>query len=92
MNKIELRYPDSEVYQTTTKDLVENVESGTVLYQLAGGGGGYGDPRLRDAAKVAREVRNGIISIQQARENYGVVVDPETFAVDSEATKKMRNK
>jgi N-methylhydantoinase B len=91
LNKIELRYPDNEVYNTTTKDLVENVPGGTVLFQQAGGGGGYGDPRLRDAQKVAREVKNGIIGIQQARESYGVVVDPETFAVDMEETQRLRS-
>ena len=92
LNKIELQYPDGEVYQTTTKDLIENVAPGTVLFQLAGGGGGYGDPHLRDADKVAREVRNGIISIEQAKESYGVVVDPESFEADQEATSKLRNK
>ena len=90
LNKIELNYPDGKVYKTTTKDLVENVPTGTVLFQQAGGGGGYGNPHLRKAEKVAREVRNGIISIKQAQESYGVVVDPETFAVDVEKTGKLR--
>lgn len=90
LNKIELHYPDDELYKTTTKDLVENVSEGTVLFQQAGGGGGYGNPHLRDAQKVAQEVKNGIISIQQARESYGVVVDPETFAVDMEETQRLR--
>ncbi len=72
LNKIELHYPDGKVYKTTTKDLVENVPEGTILFQQAGGGGGYGDPRLRDPAKVAREVRDGIISKKQAKEIYGV--------------------
>jgi N-methylhydantoinase B len=91
LNKIELHYSDGKVYKTTTKDLVENVPTGTVLFQQAGGGGGYGNPHLRKAEKVAREVRNGIISIRQAQESYGVVVDPETFAVNIEETRKLRN-
>ncbi|MGD2090347.1 MAG: hydantoinase B/oxoprolinase family protein [Candidatus Aminicenantes bacterium] len=90
LNKIELHHADGKVYKTTTKDLVENVPAGTILFQQAGGGGGYGNPHLRNAEKVAREVRNGIISIQQAKESYGVVVDPETFAVDVEKTSKLR--
>jgi len=90
LNKIELHYPDDKVYKTTTKDLVENVPEGTMLFQQAGGGGGYGNPHLRDAKKVAQEVRNGIISIQQAKESYGVVVDPESFAVDIDETKRLR--
>jgi N-methylhydantoinase B len=90
LNKIELRYPDDNVYRTTTKDLVENVPEGTILFQQAGGGGGYGNPHLRDDKKVAQEVRNGIISIEQAKESYGVVVDPESFAVDIEETGRLR--
>jgi N-methylhydantoinase B len=90
LNKIELHHADGKVYKTTTKDLVENVPAGTILFQQAGGGGGYGNPHLRKAGKVAREVRDGIISIRQARESYGVVVDPETFAVDVEKTSKLR--
>jgi N-methylhydantoinase B len=90
LNKIELHHADGKVYKTTTKDLVENVPAGTILFQQAGGGGGYGNPHLRKAEKVAQEVRDGIISIRQARESYGVVVDPETFAVDVEKTSKLR--
>jgi N-methylhydantoinase B len=90
LNKIELHHADGKVYKTTTKDLVENVPAGTILFQQAGGGGGYGNPHLRKAEKVAQEVRDGIISIQKAQESYGVVVDPETFAVDVEETSKLR--
>ncbi|HUU51873.1 MAG TPA: hydantoinase B/oxoprolinase family protein [Candidatus Heimdallarchaeota archaeon] len=90
LNKIELRYPDGRVYQTTTKDLVEDVPEGTVLFQQAGGGGGYGSPHLRDPVLVAKEVKNGIISIERAKEDYRVVLDPETFELDVEATRKLR--
>ncbi len=90
LNKIELHYPDGTVYKTTTKDLVEDVPAGTELFQQAGGGGGYGDPFKRDPAKVAEEVRNGIISIEQARDDYGVAVNPETFALDKEETDILR--
>jgi N-methylhydantoinase B len=92
LNTIELQYPDGKVYTTTTKDLVENVPEGTVLFQQAGGGGGYGDPHLRDPSQVAHEVKNGIISIEQAEKAYGVVINPETFEVDENKTKASRNK
>ena len=92
LNKIELRYPVGKVYKTTSKDLVENVPSGTVLFQQAGGGGGYGNPYLRDVARVAEEAKNGIISIEKARDDYGVVIDPESFEVHFEETEKLRKK
>ena len=90
LNKIELRYPDGRVYQTTTKDLVEDVPEGTLLFQQAGGGGGYGSPHLRDPVLVAKEVKNGIISIERAKEDYRVVVDSKAFELDVEATRKLR--
>ncbi len=90
LNKIELRYADGTVYPCTTKDLVENVAAGTIYYQEAGGGGGYGDPRKRPIEKVQEEVRNEIISVEKAKEDYGVVIDPVTFKVDVEATRALR--
>jgi N-methylhydantoinase B len=92
LNTIELHYEDGAVYKTTTKDLVENVPAGTVLFQQAGGGGGYGDPHKRDPAKVADEVKNGVITVQSAKEDYGVVVDPETFELKLKETTKLRGK
>lgn len=92
LNTIELRYPDGSVYKTTTKDLVDDVPAGTILFQQAGGGGGYGDPYSRDPAKVAQETRNGIISITQAEEDYGVIINPKTFEVNLKETEKLRSK
>ena len=54
------------------KDLILGVPKGTLYRQVAGGGGGYGDPKLRDRTKVAEEVRNGVISPQAARDIYGL--------------------
>ena len=92
LNKIELHYPDGKAYKTTSKDLVEDVPEGTILFQQAGGGGGYGDPLLRDPSLVAQEVKNGIVSIKKAREEYGVVIDPETYEVILKDTERMRNR
>ncbi len=92
LNRIELHYPDGKAYRTTSKDLVEDVPAGTILSQQAGGGGGYGYPHLRDSGQIAREVKNGIISVEKAKEDYGVVVDPETFEVNMQETEKLRKK
>ena len=35
-------------------------------------------------------MRQGYVSVQAAAEHYGVVVDPQTFAVDQAATEKLR--
>ena len=54
------------------------------------GSGGYGDPRERDPELVTRDVALGYVSVDQAREGYGVVVDPVSGAVDAGATTHLR--
>jgi N-methylhydantoinase B len=90
LNKIELHQGDGTVYRCTTKDLVENAPEGSIYYQEAGGGGGYGDPFKRPIEKVREEVRNDILSVEKAKKDYGVVIDPVTFEVDMEATRAIR--
>ena len=57
----------------------------------APGGGGYGSPFTRDPEMVARDVKQEYVSLQQAREDYGVVLHPETLEVDEKATGELRN-
>ncbi len=90
LNVIKLRYPDGRWYTCTSKDLVENVPAGTLYFQQAGGGGGWGNPLERDPAKVLKDVRNGVVSLERAREDYGVVIDPATWTVDEAETAKLR--
>lgn len=54
------------------------------------GGGGVGDPFERDPEMVRQDVINQLVSIEGAREDYGVVIDPETLQVDVAATRKAR--
>ena len=54
------------------------------------GSGGYGDPRARDPELVARDVALGYVSADQARQGYGVVIDPVSGAVDAVATGRLR--
>src|SRR5580693_9521629 len=39
------------------------------------GGGGFGDPRLRDLQSVRDDVLDGLITAEEARRDYGVVID-----------------
>ncbi len=41
------------------------------------GGGGMGDPRTRDRALVARDLRDGLITAEQAATDYGFVASTE---------------
>jgi N-methylhydantoinase B len=72
LNFIKLTYPDGTVHTPRNKDLITGVPKGTRYHQQAGGGGGYGDAKLRDRAKLAEEVRNGVISEQAAKRVYGL--------------------
>ena len=42
------------------------------------GGGGYGPPAGRDPERVLEDVREGYVSLERAREEYGVAIDPVT--------------
>ncbi|MBC2637603.1 MULTISPECIES: hydantoinase B/oxoprolinase family protein [unclassified Rhodococcus (in: high G+C Gram-positive bacteria)] len=53
------------------------------------GGGGYGDPLFREPDAVAKDVRDGYVSTDAARELYGVVLD-DALAVDTNATNARR--
>lgn len=73
-NHVILEYPNGEVYKSKTKDLISDIPSGTVYKQLAGGGGGYGDPKKRPVELVAQEVKYGYISKEVAEKHYGVKI------------------
>ncbi|MBW2336963.1 MAG: hydantoinase B/oxoprolinase family protein [Deltaproteobacteria bacterium] len=64
--------------------------TGDVIQFLSAGGGGYGDAFKRDPEAVRQDVANGYVSIEKAREDYGVVVDPGTLEVDLEETQNLR--
>ncbi len=53
------------------------------------GGGGYGSPSERDPATVARDVREGWISVERARDVYRVALDAGG-AVDPAGTQALR--
>jgi N-methylhydantoinase B len=65
-------------------------DRGDVMEFHSAGGGGYGNPIERDPEAVASDAVNGYVSIDRAREDYGVVIDPATLRVDPEATEKLR--
>ncbi|HRD85836.1 MAG TPA: hydantoinase B/oxoprolinase family protein [Rubrivivax sp.] len=71
LNFIRLTYPDGQVVVPRNKDLISGVPKGTLYHQVASGGGGWGDPTLRDRARLAEEVANGVITPEAARRDYG---------------------
>ena len=91
LNSITLTYPDGARRGAKSKEIIRAIPSGTVFNQKAGGGGGYGDPFERPAAQVLAEVKDGLLSIEAARADYGVAIDPATLALDAARTAELRN-
>jgi N-methylhydantoinase B len=74
----------------TTKPTAVPLEKGQVLRVHVACPGGYGDPLERDVQRVQRDVANERISLAQAQDVYGVVIDGDTLAVDEAATEAAR--
>jgi len=81
--------PDGENRSMPSK-ITMNIEYGTVFRHELAGGGGWGDPLERDAADVLVDVRNELVSVEAAFNDYGVVVDAATWAVDAAGTEARR--
>jgi N-methylhydantoinase B len=92
INEATFTFPDGTVRKTKSKEIIRGIPAGTVYNQKAGGGGGYGDPHTRLAEKIAEEVADGVISVESARQDYGVIIDPQTLALDVEATMAERGR
>jgi N-methylhydantoinase B len=54
------------------------------------GGGGFGDPRARDPHRVLDDVRDGMITAEEAHRDYGVVIDAHG-QLDVAATERLRS-
>ncbi|MDT3444664.1 MULTISPECIES: hydantoinase B/oxoprolinase family protein [unclassified Pseudofrankia] len=61
---------------------------GDIILYLVSGGGGWGDPLERDEDAVLADFHDGYVSIDGAREDYGVVLGDGT--VDHDATAELR--
>ena len=62
LNSITLTYPDGKNHVPLSKDIIEGIPKGTIFTQIAGGGGGYGNPKERDLNVVRWDLRNEVIT------------------------------
>ncbi|MFC2045144.1 hydantoinase B/oxoprolinase family protein [Chloroflexota bacterium] len=69
---------------------LQYLEPGDTLVSYSGGGGGFGNPLDRDIEKVRQDAQNEYISVQSAKDTYGVMINPVTFEVDYKATETLR--
>ncbi|MEM2894135.1 MAG: hydantoinase B/oxoprolinase family protein [Candidatus Bathyarchaeia archaeon] len=66
------------------------IEKGDMFVVRTPGGGGYGDPFERSPELVHRDVLNGLVSLEAARKQYGVVIDQEKMEIDWKSTSQLR--
>lgn len=67
------------------------VQPGDRIVFCTAGSGGWGDPFEREAALVARDVNHGLLSIEKASAQYGVVLS-QAGKIDVAATERLRVK
>jgi N-methylhydantoinase B len=90
----------SDGRQANPKELLFHAPD-TIVDTALPGGGGYGDPLLRDPEAVLADVVDGYVSLEAAARDYGVVIRstkrpdeivslPRHFAIDLEATAALR--
>ena len=71
----------------------EPVKAGQLVVVVTTGGGGWGDPLMRETYLVQQDVTQGKVSREAARADYGVVIvelEGQAIAVDEAATACLR--
>jgi N-methylhydantoinase B len=64
----------------------DTLAAGDRVAVIRGGGGGWGDPLEREPRLVREDVIDEYVSLDGARQDYGVVLDPVSLEVDEAAT------
>jgi N-methylhydantoinase B/oxoprolinase/acetone carboxylase alpha subunit len=80
-----------EAFGTASYGKFSNIvmNEGDEMLFVTPSGGGYGDPLERDPELVSVDVADELVSVEDAREHYGVVVSADG-TVDTAATDKLR--
>jgi N-methylhydantoinase B len=86
-----IRNPDTPKAQELRNTDLIACAPGDVIRLQGPAGGGYGDPFERPVERVLDDVECGFVSIERAREAYGVVIAPD-MTVDGKATLALRGR
>ncbi|GGC89183.1 5-oxoprolinase [Thalassobacillus devorans] len=64
------------------------LQKNDVIKLMTATGGGYGDPLKRPAEQVAKDVKNEYYTLDEAKEIFGVLVNPDTFEWEEDKIRK----
>lgn len=81
--------PGQENEQNVLKANALPLSKDTVVRLETGGGGGFGNPLERDPEKVRQDVIDGYVTLEGAKQDYGIVLS-EDFALDEVETDSLR--
>ena len=98
--KLEVKRKGDDDYQTFQKayNLVSpskftnvRLHKGDLVRITSPSGGGYGNPLERDPNLVCDDLNQGLLSREEAKNLYGVLVNNDN-SLDEDSTNKLRNK
>jgi N-methylhydantoinase B len=72
-----LYYKKDGSVEEIKKNVIAAIVPGERFANQNPGGGGVGDPQERSLEMVLEDVKNGLVSVEAAAEEYGVRVDEE---------------
>ena len=87
-NKFEIVKPNGEVDGPFGRYNTYPLNKNDVARLITATGGGYGDPLNRPVEKVLMDVKNEYITIEQAKEDYGVIINANTLTVEGITSKR----
>ena len=91
LGRLEIIYKDG-VTDLHKQNIITEIQPGDRARNTNPGGGGYGSSFARSVPAVLKDVEERIISVAAAKTEYGVVIDPQTLAVNEAETDALRRK
>jgi N-methylhydantoinase B len=80
-----LRLAGSDEFRSADQ-IMRPVPAQSEVIIRTGGGGGWGDPFEREPHAVLTDVLEGLVSVEAARQTYGVAIESTTMRIDDAAT------
>lgn len=87
LGKLVVKGDQEQVYKHNT---ILTAKPGERVANYNPGGGGFGNPKKRIPEAVLSDYRNGLVSLEAASQEYGVVIDDSSMSIDQQATAELR--